>query len=97
MVRYETMTKKLYQHYIEAKIQDDIEKPLTWALYHTLQDISKLEGTSVMRNDLTLGTVRSIGKWYDVGSLSCRCSCCGCKSNKETKYCPNCGARMEGV
>jgi hypothetical protein len=34
------------------------------------------------------------GMWYDVGSLSCRCSECGCKANKEYSYCPNCGARM---
>ena len=34
------------------------------------------------------------GEWYDVGSLSCRCNRCGCKNNKETDYCPNCGARM---
>lgn len=35
------------------------------------------------------------GRWYDKGSLSCRCSCCGCKSNKEYNYCPNCGAKMD--
>ena len=35
------------------------------------------------------------GKWFDKGSLSCRCSECGCKSPKEYAYCPNCGARME--
>ena len=35
------------------------------------------------------------GHWYDVGSLSCRCSICGCKNNRETSYCPNCGAEME--
>ena len=35
------------------------------------------------------------GKWFDVGSLSCRCDQCGCKNNKETPYCPNCGAKME--
>ena len=35
------------------------------------------------------------GRWYDVGSLSCRCDQCGCKNNKPTKYCPNCGAEME--
>ena len=35
------------------------------------------------------------GWWYDKGSLSCRCSCCGCKSNKEYNYCPNCGAKMD--
>ena len=36
------------------------------------------------------------GKWIDRGSLSCRCSECGCKSPKEYTYCPNCGALMKG-
>lgn len=35
------------------------------------------------------------GHWYDAGSLSCRCSACGCKNNKETAYCPSCGAKMD--
>jgi hypothetical protein len=35
------------------------------------------------------------GEWFDKGSLSCRCSECGCKSNKEYTYCPNCGAKMD--
>lgn len=39
---------------------------------------------------------RKKGRWYDVGSLSCRCSECGCKSPKEYSYCPNCGADMRG-
>lgn len=37
------------------------------------------------------------GTWYDVGSLSCRCSRCGCKNNRETPYCPICAAKMEEV
>lgn len=36
------------------------------------------------------------GHWFDVGSLSCRCSCCGCKSKQESRFCPNCGAKMKG-
>lgn len=36
------------------------------------------------------------GHWIDKGSLSCRCSVCGCKSGKETRFCPYCGAKMEG-
>lgn len=34
--------------------------------------------------------------WMDVGSSSCRCSACGCKNNRETPFCPNCGAEMKG-
>lgn len=35
------------------------------------------------------------GRWTDRGSLSCRCSCCGSKSNAEYNYCPHCGAKMD--
>lgn len=35
------------------------------------------------------------GCWEDVGSLSCRCSECGCKNNRETRFCPNCGVKMD--
>ena len=35
------------------------------------------------------------GRWFDKGSLSCRCSKCGCKNYKETKWCPNCRAKMD--
>lgn len=34
------------------------------------------------------------GEWIDKGSLSCRCSNCGCKSSKESKFCSECGADM---
>lgn len=36
------------------------------------------------------------GRWFDIGSLSCRCSNCGGKNNRESKFCPNCGAKMKG-
>lgn len=39
---------------------------------------------------------RKRGEWYDRGSMSCRCSNCGCKANKEYSFCPNCGADMRG-
>ena len=43
------------------------------------------------------GTMKpKTGNWFDVGSLSCRCSNCGCKSTKEYSFCPNCGADMRG-
>ena len=43
------------------------------------------------------GTMKpKTGHWFDVGSLSCRCSNCGCKSTKEHNFCPHCGADMRG-
>lgn len=52
-------------------------------LLKTIKSIPAADVASVVR-----------GRWYDKGSLSCRCSECGCKNNKETTYCPNCGAKM---
>jgi len=34
------------------------------------------------------------GRWEDRGSLSARCSECGCKSLRASHYCPACGADM---
>lgn len=44
------------------------------------------------------------GKWIFVAQRFCdggfidifRCSCCGIPHGKESRYCPNCGARMDG-
>lgn len=36
------------------------------------------------------------GHWLDIGSLSCRCSECGCKHLHVTTYCPSCGAKNGG-
>lgn len=36
------------------------------------------------------------GHWEDRGSLSARCSECGCKSLRASDFCPNCGADMRG-
>lgn len=35
------------------------------------------------------------GHWTDRGSLSCRCSVCGCKSLAEFPVCLICGAIMD--
>ena len=37
------------------------------------------------------------GHWYDCGSLSCRCSRCGCKSTEEARFCPRCGSENSEV
>ena len=44
---------------------------------------------------MPLPTQKEAGHWIDRGSLSCRCDQCGCKSTNESRYCPNCGAKME--
>lgn len=38
------------------------------------------------------------GRWVDAhkGLSSCKCTVCGAVYETETKYCPNCGARMDG-
>ena len=36
-----------------------------------------------------------LGYWFDVGSLFCGCSNCGCKNDKEYDTCPNCNAIMK--
>ena len=34
------------------------------------------------------------GHWFAIGSLSCRCSVCGCKSGEQLEICPNCKSKM---
>lgn len=47
-------------------------------------------------DDCTVDAAQVVhGRWMDVGSLSCRCSNCGCKNRRETDYCPNCKAKMD--
>lgn len=56
--------------------------------YVDIEDIKSIPSADVREN--------IHGEWIDKGSLSCRCSKCGCKNNKETVFCPNCGADMRG-
>lgn len=51
----------------------------------TLEDNGQIYKAMILRE----------GHWEDRGSLSCRCSECGCKSTVEYKYCPNCLAKMK--
>ena len=64
--------------------------PVSWAdAYEQFaEDVEEIPSSDV-------APVRN-GRWMNKGSLSCRCSECGCKSNKETQWCPNCGAKMDG-
>ena len=59
---------------------------------------STMESYYIKRNimDLPAADVRPVvhGRWEDRGSLSARCSECGCKSLRASDFCPNCGADM---
>ena len=72
------------------------------AILSMLGDENQMPTLTPPNEPITLeqGLVRTVshvrhGYWYDCGSLSCRCSECGCKNNRETAYCPNCGVRMD--
>lgn len=58
--------------------------------------LTKIEAKCII-GDLDDADVELVvhAKWIDKGSLSCRCSNCGCKSTKETLYCAICGAKMD--
>lgn len=44
---------------------------------------------------------RRHGRWVDMGIKAkvwvVRCSLCGCPQDYKHNFCPNCGARMEGI
>jgi len=76
------------------KLIIDIDEKTLNRIINTKQ-ISQREEVYLV-NSMINGTPLRTGHWIDKGSLSCRCSECGCKSNKETRFCANCGAKMEG-
>ncbi len=59
--------------------------------HRTVQDFTVI--TTDHAEPLDVAPIRH-AHWFDVGSLSCRCSGCGCKNDRETAYCPACGAKM---
>ena len=70
------------------------EEAIEWINYHI--DISDYDEDDDLLTALKMAVKalekQRAGNWFDVGSLSCRCSECGGKSNRESQYCPNCGA-----
>lgn len=70
--------------------KEDVVNALTKQINDTLRLVPELYWRS---QDVV---ERKRGEWFDRGSLSCSCSNCGCKANKEYSFCPNCGADMRG-
>lgn len=75
--------------YINADdVKDFIERALDddWMIDYAVDRLDEMPPADVREN--------IHGEWFDKGSLSCRCSSCGCKSSKESKFCSECGADM---
>lgn len=58
--------------------------------------ITNSEGNNLEDIINSIPSVENKGEWIDKGSLSCRCNQCGLKNNRESSFCPNCGADMRG-
>ena len=73
------------------------EEAIEWINYHI--DISDYDDEDDWLTALKMAVKalqnQRTGRWVDVGSLSCRCTECGGKNNRESRYCPHCGAKME--
>lgn len=86
----EYIKKEAILDLLKNKYQDMSAMPASYykGFQYALKTIEKIKPAA------DVGPVRR-GHWYDKGSLSCRCSECGCKSNRENNYCPHCGAKMD--
>ena len=97
-----TMDDLISRQAILGKIRDYIEEysdlepngehNLKWCAMREAEEVVLTEPPAQAEQR----TEKRTGHWFDVGSLSCRCSECGCKNNKESNYCPECGAYMKG-
>ena len=75
------------------------EEPYVWSdtdveIAEHAQWVSDVKAIEAVPSADVVGRKR--GEWFDVGSLSCRCSNCGCKSPREYSFCPNCGSDNRG-
>ena len=83
-------------------MKEYVEKAAVEEMLENAQIIAEGEYCGYCTDDIDLNSIPTAdvapvrhGTWTDIGSLSCRCSECGCKNNRTTLYCPNCGARMD--
>lgn len=76
----------------------------TNALTDAINRLAEYEDTGLTPLEVASFAHVNRGRWifvaqrfYDGGYVDIfRCSCCGIPEGKESKYCPNCGAMMEG-
>lgn len=82
-------------------MKEYVEKAAVEEMLENAHLIDDGENCGYLTDDVRIGNIPTVdvvpvrhGTWTDIGSLSCRCSECGCKNNRTTPYCPLCGAHM---
>ena len=84
----------LYRKLTAQQAASRTELDIGGAMVYTAgAEIAKAMACRMM--ELPRPQARPHGYWFDRGSLSCRCSHCGCKSTAELPECPVCGAVMD--
>ena len=82
------------------ELLQEIEPELTWEMLAKINALTEADAKPVVHG-LWIAVDSSYWRWTPSGGVSVahityRCNRCGRGSITQSKYCPNCGAQMDG-